>query len=161
MPSIVRTAANSGLGYPLFTRHRSLGETYSARLFSFFIKRWYSVLCHFLQSKSHFLGCPPSQDACHHQDYYIFSRGSQPKPSFATGILGGGTTQLISIFIPSDNYKTNKSGSMLIFQLCEIPSSKLPFKRKNRSRPTFSPHPLHQSNKKYLEKNVSKNLLLL
>ena len=25
----------------------------------------------------------------HHQDYYIFSRGSQPKPSFATGILGG------------------------------------------------------------------------
>ena len=40
----------------------------------------------------------------HHQDYYIFSRGSQPKPSFATGILGGGTTQGINCFagfIPS------------------------------------------------------------
>ncbi len=36
---------------------------------------------------------PPSNS--HHQDYYIFSRGSQPKPSFATGILGGGTTQNI------------------------------------------------------------------
>ena len=31
----------------------------------------------------------PSQDASDHQDYYIFSRGFQPKPSFATGILGG------------------------------------------------------------------------
>ncbi len=31
------------------------------------------------------LGCPPAQDSSHHQDYYIFSRGSQPKPSFATG----------------------------------------------------------------------------
>ena len=30
------------------------------------------------------LGCPPSQDASHHQDYYIFSRGSRTKPSFAT-----------------------------------------------------------------------------
>ena len=30
------------------------------------------------------LGCPPAQHASHHQDYYIFSRGSQPKPSFAT-----------------------------------------------------------------------------
>ena len=36
---------------------------------------------------------PPSNS--HHQDYYIFSRGSQPKPSFATGILAGGTTQPI------------------------------------------------------------------
>ena len=33
---------------------------------------------------------PPSNS--HHQDYYIF----QPKPSFATGILGGGTTQKIA-----------------------------------------------------------------
>ena len=41
------------------------------------------------------LGCPPSQDASHHQDYYIFSKGSRTKPSFATGILGGGTTQEI------------------------------------------------------------------
>ncbi len=36
------------------------------------------------------LGLPLTQDASHHQDYYIFSRESQPKPSFATGILGGG-----------------------------------------------------------------------
>ena len=43
------------------------------------------------------LGCPPSQDASHHQDYYIFSKGSRTKPSFATGILGGGTTQEIMI----------------------------------------------------------------
>ena len=41
---------------------------------------------------------PPSQDASHHQDYSIFSRESQPKPSFATGILGGGTTQYILTF---------------------------------------------------------------
>ena len=26
----------------------------------------------------------------HHQDYSIFSRDSHPKPSFVTGILGGG-----------------------------------------------------------------------
>ncbi len=30
------------------------------------------------------LGLPPTQDSSHHQDYYIFSRESQPKPSFAT-----------------------------------------------------------------------------
>ena len=36
------------------------------------------------------LGLPPTQDSSHHQDYYIFSGESQPKPSFATGILGGG-----------------------------------------------------------------------
>ena len=30
------------------------------------------------------LGCPPAQDSSHHQDYSVFSRGSQPKPSFAT-----------------------------------------------------------------------------
>ena len=35
------------------TRHRSLGET-RRHGGSFLIKRWYSVLCHFLQSKSHF-----------------------------------------------------------------------------------------------------------
>ena len=34
------------------------------------------------------LGCPPSQDASDHQDYYIFSRDSY-KPSFAT-ITGKG-----------------------------------------------------------------------
>ena len=31
---------------------------------------------------------PPTNS--HHQDYYIFSRESRTKPSFATGILGGG-----------------------------------------------------------------------
>ena len=39
------------------------------------------------------LGCPPAQDASHHQDYHIFRFGDPKlKPSFATGILGGGTT---------------------------------------------------------------------
>ena len=42
---------------------------------------------------------PPSKS--HHQDYYIFSRESQPKPSFATGILGGGTTQGIGMIFHS------------------------------------------------------------
>ena len=37
---------------------------------------------------------PPSKS--HHQDYYIFSRESQPKPSFPL-LLGGGTTQYIHI----------------------------------------------------------------
>ncbi len=36
------------------------------------------------------LGLPPTQDSSHHQDCHIFSRESQAKPSFATGILGGG-----------------------------------------------------------------------
>ena len=31
---------------------------------------------------------PPTQDARHHQNYYIFSRESVPKPLCATGILG-------------------------------------------------------------------------
>ena len=43
---------------------------------------------------------PPAQDSSHHQDYYIFSRESRTKPSFATGILGGGTTQVIAIGVP-------------------------------------------------------------
>ena len=37
---------------------------------------------------------PPHSNS-YHQDYYIFSRGSQPKPAFATGILGGGHMQAI------------------------------------------------------------------
>ena len=37
---------------------------------------------------------PPSNSD--HQDYYIFSRGFQPKPSFATGILRGQ-------FLPTQN----------------------------------------------------------
>ena len=30
------------------------------------------------------LGCPPAQDSSHHQDYYMFSRGSRTKSSSAT-----------------------------------------------------------------------------
>ena len=38
------------------------------------------------------LGLPPTQYCnSHHQDFFTFlGRESQPKPSFATGILGGG-----------------------------------------------------------------------
>ena len=39
------------------------------------------------------LELPTTQDASHHQGYSIFSRESQPKPSFVTGILGGGSTE--------------------------------------------------------------------
>ena len=39
---------------------------------------------------AYILGCPPSNS--HHQDYYIFSRGSRTKPSFAT--LGGGQPKI-------------------------------------------------------------------
>ena len=35
-------------------------------------------------------GPPPRMLARHHQDYAMFSRESQPKPSFVTGILVGG-----------------------------------------------------------------------
>ena len=49
----------------------------------------------------------PSQDASEHQDYYIFRRGSLTKPSFPTGILGGGHTQTIILYIP---YTINNQG---------------------------------------------------
>ena len=39
-------------------------------------------------------GLPP----CPLTDYYIFRIGDPYKPSFATGILGGGTTQRIVFF---------------------------------------------------------------
>ncbi len=44
---------------------------------------------------------PPSNS--HHQDYYIFSGRSQPKPSFPTGILGGGPHPNYTIYPPSPN----------------------------------------------------------
>ncbi len=47
------------------------------------------------------LSCPGCNR--HRQDHYIFSRGSQPKPSFASGILGGGTTQCL----PSKRFENN------------------------------------------------------
>ena len=36
------------------------------------------------------LGLPPTQDSSHHQDDITFLVGNPYKPSFATGILGGG-----------------------------------------------------------------------
>ena len=39
----------------------------------------------------HTLGLPPTQDSSHHQDYETFLVGNPYyKPSFVTGILGGG-----------------------------------------------------------------------
>ena len=38
-------------------------------------------------------GVPPPRMPVTTRNIYIFSRESQPKPSFVTGILGGGTTQ--------------------------------------------------------------------
>ena len=35
--------------------------------------RWLNFEMHMFSGLG--LGCPPSQDASHHQDYYIFSRG--------------------------------------------------------------------------------------
>ena len=43
---------------------------------------------------------PPTSNS-HHQDAYIFSRGSQTKPSFATGILVGRKIQQKSAFFES------------------------------------------------------------
>ena len=47
------------------------------------------------------LDLPPTQDASHHQDYYICSRESRTKPSFVTGILGGwvGRSKFIDVFV--------------------------------------------------------------
>ena len=36
------------------------------------------------------LECPPAQDSSHHQDYYSFRSGSQPKPSFDPAFWEGG-----------------------------------------------------------------------
>ena len=50
----------------------------------------------FKRVSSGYLGCGPPPSKSDHQDYYIFSRESQPKPSFPL-LLGGGTTQWISL----------------------------------------------------------------
>ena len=42
------------------------------------------------------LGCPPAQDASHYKDYYIFLVRDLYKPSFATGILGGGQPKVFA-----------------------------------------------------------------
>ena len=45
----------------------------------------------YLDLKAYYtLGVAACQDASHHQNYYLFSTGSQPKPAFSTGILAGG-----------------------------------------------------------------------
>ena len=49
------------------------------------------------------LGCPPSQDSSHHQDYYICRIGDPYKPSFPL-LLGRGTTQgiyTVYFFLPA------------------------------------------------------------
>ena len=68
---------------------------------------------------------PPSNS--HHQDYYILSRGFQPKPSFATGILGGGTTQATCGSSPTTKNNPSTSWYILIwnlqFQSCKSSSN--------------------------------------
>ncbi len=39
----------------------------------------------------------PTPSNSHDQEYYMFNRESQPKPSFATGILSGGWIQNIRL----------------------------------------------------------------
>ena len=39
------------------------------------------------------LGCPPSQDSSHHQDYYFFRIGNPNLNLHLPQLLGGGTTQ--------------------------------------------------------------------
>lgn len=41
----------------------------------------------------------------HHRDFYIFRRGSLPEPSFATGILGAGTIQIIPFWDSHKNLR--------------------------------------------------------
>ena len=58
------------------------------------------------------LGLPPTQDASHHQDYYIFSREPY-KPSFAT-VTGWGVDPMYSIYtgfllyIDIEQYRINR-----------------------------------------------------
>ena len=63
--------------------------------------------------KAYTLGLPPTQDASHHQDYYIFSRESQPKPSFATVTGWGvdGTTPISLGLSWGTPYKSPPFGS--------------------------------------------------
>ena len=46
------------------------------------------------------MGCPPAQDVSRHQDHNIFNEGDPGdpyKPSFSTGILGGGGANKFTI----------------------------------------------------------------
>ncbi len=46
---------------------------------------------------SYALGCPPSQDASHHQIYSIFRIGDPELNLHLPQLLGGGTTQVMPI----------------------------------------------------------------
>ena len=56
------------------------------------------------------LGCPPSQDASHHQEYYIFRIGNPELNLHLPQLLGGGTTQ----FILSRGFQTYKHSFAII-----------------------------------------------
>ena len=43
-----------------------------------------------------YFGLPPTQDSSHHQDCYVFGRGSHPKLSFAL-LLGGDNPRYYSV----------------------------------------------------------------
>ena len=51
-------------------------------------------------AQKHVMSLVVPQDASHHQDYEPFLVGNPYKPSFVTGILGGGSTQVISFNLP-------------------------------------------------------------
>ena len=70
--------------------------------------------------KGYSLGCPPSQDASHHQDDITFLvGGSRPKPSFATGMLGVGTTQdipnMFPKLLPINHHQPPPANSIRVF----------------------------------------------
>ena len=50
------------------------------------------------------LGCPPAQDASHHQDYYIFRLGDPNLKLHLPLLLGGGTTQAIFQHFDFDSF---------------------------------------------------------
>ena len=81
------------------------------------------------------LGCPPSQDSSHHQDDITFLGSGIPiyKPSFATGIPGGGTTQLILITLFLPPYTSHHHKGPLFFSNFPILITISP---RNLSQPT-------------------------
>ena len=53
----------------------------------------------FFVNKNDMIWLWPPPSSSDHQDYYIFNRESRTKPSFATGILGGGHIK-VSLEVP-------------------------------------------------------------
>ncbi len=69
-------------------------------------------LNHFRPKGVGLLGYKNVQDSSHHQDSYIFKFGDLYKPSFATGILGGGVYP---------NYRQNsRNADPFVFQSWEV-----------------------------------------